>query len=255
MATSARAPELVPIPGFERSAYARLNGRIVWAGQGARTDHPRHAGRAWQPAPFQADAHALAAGAALCLRLQSSDGADPSTDPATFPGLLAWLHGQPLSFALQLGRARFDAVRSALVANDATAFQASALRVLGLGPGLTPSGDDFLGAIFFALHHAPRRAWCAAMPSLYERVLQAAQTATNPISAALLEDLMAGASYRVLHEMLAALQGGEPQAIHAAAANLLRLGASSGADLLAGLLVALSTQPANDHFSNPESLS
>ena len=30
------------------------------------------------------------------------------------------------------------------------------LRVLGLGLGLglTPSGDDFIGGVFFALHHA-----------------------------------------------------------------------------------------------------
>ncbi len=235
------ALSLEKIPGFERSAYARLNGRIVWAGQGAvTTDHPRHAGRPWQPAPFVADAEKLAVGALRCWRHHQPP---PGESRPALPGLLAWLCGQALPFPLEGARARFDAVRDALVANDATAFEAAALRVLGLGPGLTPSGDDFVGAIFFALAHAPRPAWRAAMPGLQARVQHAAQAATNPISAALLEDLMAGASYRVLHELLAALQGGQAQAIGAASAALLSVGASSGADLLAGLLLALTTQP------------
>ncbi len=251
---------LQQIAGFERSAYARLHGRIVWAGQGACTDHPRNAWRPWQPAPWCGDAAALAAGARLCwmqLEPKADDvapGAAPRAvlpsvaaagdDSASLPGLLAWLHSQPLPFPLQRAAARFDAVRAALWANDLQAFEAAALRVLGVGPGLTPSGDDFIGAIFFALSHAPRPSWQSDMPALQRRVLTAAEHATNPISAALLEDLIAGSSYRALHELLAALQSGSPQAIWCACQALLRVGASSGADMLAGLLLALITHPA-----------
>lgn len=230
---------LQPIAGFERTAYARLRGRIVWAGQGACTDHPRNHWQPWQPVQFSGNARALVNGARLCL-LQLESQADSA---AAHPGLLAWLHGQALPFPLQLAAGRFDAVRAALLANDLAAFEVAALRVLGLGLGLTPSGDDFIGAIFFALAHAPRPAWQAALPPLRRRVLAAAEHATNPISAALLQDLMAGASYRVLHELLSALQSGSPQAITEARNALLRVGASSGADLLAGLLLALSTHP------------
>jgi hypothetical protein len=273
IAASPSAPALQKIAGFERSAYARLNGRIVWAGQGACTDHPRHAWQPWQPPAFDGDARALAAGALVCLlqlaqagtRLGATatvgavDGAvkGAAADiPAQAPspaGLLAWLLGQELPFPLRLAKPRFDAVRTALLTNDAQAFEAAALRVLGLGPGLTPSGDDFLGAIFFALAHAPRPSWLTAMPAMHRRVMAAAERATNPISAALLEDLMAGASYRALHEVLAALQSGEPHAISQSCEALLRVGASSGADMLAGLLLALTTHPDSGLVTQAES--
>ena len=126
-----------------------------------------------------------------------------------------------------------------------------ARNLLGLGHGLTPSGDDFIGAIFFALAHAPRDPWRADMPAMQARIHQAAQTATNAISAALLDDLIAGRSYRALHELLAALQDDDAATIHHATQALLRVGASSGADMLAGLLLALTTQPGLDPALTP----
>ena len=141
-------------------------------------------------------------------------------------------------------------MREVLVRDDPAAFSAAALRVLGLGHGLTPSGDDFIGAIVFALAHAPRKAWRARLPGIKAQIRDAAQSvvspATNAISAALLDDLMAGASYRVLHELIDAMQGQQPAEIQSATAALLSLGASSGADLLAGLLLTLTTTPSHD---------
>jgi Protein of unknown function (DUF2877) len=191
---------------------------------------------------MRCDAPALAAGARLCLR--QLDGRESH-------GLLSWLLARPLPFPLEVARPRLDAVRAALACGDAIAFEAAVLRLLGLGPGLTPSGDDFIGAIFFALAHAPRRAWREAMPGMQARLRDAALTATNPISAALLDDLMAGASYRVLHELLAALQDGDAVAIAQTTQALLCVGASSGADMLAGLLLALTTPPGGDLAAAP----
>ena len=73
-------------------------------------------------------------------------------------------------------------------------------------------------------------------------LLDSASTATNVISAALLGDLIAGASYAPMHELLATLQTGDARAISAAMQRLLRVGATSGADMLAGLLLALTTR-------------
>ena len=161
--------------------------------------------------------------------------------PAT--GLLLWLGGRPLPFPLDRAASRFDAVQGALARDDAAAFESAALRVLGLGHGLTPSGDDFLGGIFFALLHAPRPSWRDAMAGIRARIVGQAQTATNVISAALLFDSMNGASYRVLHSMLGALQSVDREQIEAAANDLLAIGASSGSDLLAGVLVTLRSLP------------
>ncbi len=264
---------LTAIPGFETTAYRWLHGRIVWAGDeasadpandhaidtgtangttaaaAAAADHPRHARRPWQAPAATYCAGRLRAAA---QRLQALIAAPPQR---LATGLLPWLGGGTLPFPLNLATARFDAVREALIRNDIVQFEAAALRVLGLGPGLTPSGDDFIGAVFFALAHAPRRAWAEALPALTLRIHQAAhaphQAATNIISAALLDDLMAGRSHRALHVLLTALHDtdtdndndNDSDAMLAAAQALLHIGASSGADMLAGLLLALCSAP------------
>lgn len=222
------ATDLQAVPGFETTDYALMDGRIVWTGSKARTDHPRNLAHPWQAKPVVYDADRLRSGAALAWA-----GMD------THIGLLGWLAGQHLVFPLELARPRLHAVSQALRAQDLAAFEAAALRVLGLGHGLTPSGDDLLGGIFFTLAHAPIAAWRSAMPGLHARIRRATESATNPISAALLDDLMRGSSYRVLHDVFDAFQTGEPRRITDAVNRLLRLGASSGGDMLAGVFLAL----------------
>jgi hypothetical protein len=225
------ATDLQAVPGFETTDYALMDGRIVWTGSKARTDHPRNLAHPWSAAPVAYDAKALRHGAALAWA-----GMDMHI------GLLGWLAGQRLVFPLELARPRLNAVAQALRAQDLAAFEAAALRVLGLGHGLTPSGDDLLGGIFFTLAHAPitsDAAWRSAMPGLHARIRSTAQSATNPISAALLDDLMRGSSYRVLHDVFDAFQAGQPGRITDAVNRLLLLGASSGGDMLAGVFLAL----------------
>ena len=222
------APDLQAVPGFETTDYALLDGRIVWTGSNARTDHPRNLAYPWRAAPVAYDAQTLRIGAALAWA-----GMD------THIGLLGWLAGQRLVFPLELARPRLDALAQALWRQDVAAFEAASLRVLGLGHGLTPSGDDLLGGIFFTLAYAPITPWHSAMPGLHARIRRTAESATNPISAALLDDLMRGSSYRVLHDVLDAFHAGEPGPITDAVDRLVRLGASSGGDMLAGVFLAL----------------
>ena len=225
------------VPGFEATAYAYLNEELVWLGASEGSGHPRNAHQRWQPPRLACDAKRLAAGARSCLR--QFDALSPR-------GLLLWLTGRPLPFPLQVAATRFDAIRAALERNDIDGFAAAAVRVLGLGHGLTPSGDDFVGGIFFALAHAPRQAWAGELGGVRASIRAAATTSTNVISAALLDDLIDGASHAPLHALLAALQDDAPAAIASATRGLLRVGATSGADMLAGLLVALLTLPPQD---------
>lgn len=229
---------MTSIAGFESTAYRYQRGRIVWSGQDAVTDHPRHATRPWRATPIQFNQHRVHQGASTCLGLFCTDS--PVLEPK---GVLLWLTCQPMPFPLNAAATRFDAIRVALARNDLAAFQAGALRVLGLGHGLTPSGDDFVGGIFFALAHAPRAAWRPDMNLAKANLREAARSSTNVISAALLDDLMDGVSYRALHELLAALQNTDAAEIVATARQVLRIGASSGADMLAGLLLALTSFP------------
>lgn len=235
---SAAATTLPRVPGFESTAYALLYGRIVWAGDGGLTDHPRNLHRPWHPAPATYHPGRLQRGSKLVV---------PGLQHDSLKGLLAWLVGRPLAFGLQPAQPRLDALRQALTRHDLSAFEAAALRLLGIGHGLTPSGDDLVGAIMFTMVYAPIKTWQPAMADLQNRLRLAAMTATNPISAALLDDLMNGLSYRALHDLLAALHSLEPQLIQTAVQTLLHLGASSGSDMLAGVLLTLQNpEPAPD---------
>lgn len=231
---------LQKIPGFESTAYAYQGGRVVWAGLDAATDHPRNAYTPWEPNPqaLQVEASKLQSGAALCLNLFGP----AETHPLEAKGLINWLLGLPMPFPLDRAVPRFDAVREALCRHDLAAFTDAALRVIGLGHGLTPSGDDFVGGVVFTLRHlrTPEggQHWLEPLPQVAGRIHLAAQTQTNVISAALLDDLLSGRSYRCLHDLLLALNTADVATIQHATVRLLGLGASSGADMLSGVLLA-----------------
>ena len=230
--------KFTPIQGFEATDYAYFEGRIVWVGDDAAVRHPRNYWKPWQPPAKAYSAALLQAGARLCLQQMEA-----SESPEHSKGLLAWLTHRDLAFPLNHAKSRFDDVRDALQAKRSKAFEASAIRVLGLGQGLTPSGDDFLGGIFFAYAHAckPHPDWLMGLPALQDNVRMACGASTNQISAALLASNMSGSSFGELHDMLDALESNDSRFIESAVEALLGLGSSSGADMLAGLLLALTT--------------
>ena len=59
------------------------------------------------------------------------------------------LAGDLPEFPLSLGAPRVDAFAAAIAKCDPHLAVTAALPLLGLGPGLTPSGDDLVGAAFF----------------------------------------------------------------------------------------------------------
>ena len=109
-----------------------------------------------------------------------------------------------------------------------------ALRLVGLGPGLTPSGDDFLGGLMIGLHAVGRQESCRR---LWEAIASRARKATGPISYALLDAAARGCGSASLHAALESiLSGGDPAG---PVARLARLGHSSGLDALAGSAAVL----------------
>jgi hypothetical protein len=132
-----------------------------------------------------------------------------------------------------------EALRAACAADDAARATEAATALLGLGGGLTPSGDDLVGGALFARHVlaaagvGDERAWRRATAE----VVAEARTRTHAISATLLADLAHGHAHAPLHALMAAwVQDGAP--VDAARA-LVAIGHSSGWDMLAGCLVAL----------------
>jgi hypothetical protein len=103
--------------------------------------------------------------------------------------------------------------------------------LLGLGPGLTPSGDDFLGGALVALAALGRRDVAARLAAaLLPRVAQR----TNAISAAHLACAAAGEGAGALHDFLIALSTANASDIEASVAALGSIGHSSGWDMMAG---------------------
>jgi hypothetical protein len=108
--------------------------------------------------------------------------------------------------------------------------------LLGLGPGLTPSGDDILCGMLVALH-AVGQAGMAA--ELYAALAAAAPTATSPISAAFLRAAAEGLGCEALHAAIAAVLEGRAEAVSDRAEALGRIGHTSGWDALAGAMLVL----------------
>lgn len=114
--------------------------------------------------------------------------------------------------------------------------------LIGLGPGLTPSGDDFVGGLLFAAYHLNEAfpgelIWDGeAVVGLISR----SRSMTHPISHALLSDHAQGQSYEAIHDLMdGMLTGhGELDAV-ALVTGVTSIGSSSGWDMLAGLLTAM----------------
>jgi len=135
------------------------------------------------------------------------DAPVPAPLPDTVPGVAAGLE-------------------PALVAGDGIAGVVDAL--VGLGPGLTPAGDDVLAGALVALVAAgnvDRRARLAGAVRL-------GRHRTTALSAALLDHAAAGRAIPELARYVVALARGP--AVGGVVQDLERVGASSGAALAAG---------------------
>jgi hypothetical protein len=110
-------------------------------------------------------------------------------------------------------------------------------RLVGRGPGLTPSGDDVLAGALVAAHavgHPLLADWC-------ERTRQALATRpTTAVSRGLLQHALDGWAVPPLSDYIQAVCGGSSSR-EAARARLLSVGHSSGVALAAGADHALAT--------------
>lgn len=117
----------------------------------------------------------------------------------------------------------------------------AAEHLVGLGPGLTPSGDDVLAGLLVALRHlgtaaeAPKAVWLADW--LAATVTYDARTRTTPISATLLHCAARGEACPEAIAVLRGIAGRQP--LEPALTALHRIGHTSGADLAQGLDIGL----------------
>jgi hypothetical protein len=158
---------------------------------------------------------------------------------ASSPALLEVLEGEPAaSFGLSLADA-LD-LAGALAGGDG----GGALGAIGLGPGLTPAGDDVVAGALAVL------ALCERLDDgLKAAIAACACTRTTALSAALIVAASRGQVIPQAAGVLNALAAGGPlDRLRSAAAELFGVGATSGHDLCAGMAGALlaSARPCED---------
>jgi hypothetical protein len=120
---------------------------------------------------------------------------------------------------------RFRAGAARLLAGD---LESGARALAGLGFGLTPSGDDFLAGLLLGMY-------AAGAPAGQRRRVYDAARSRNAFSESLLECAAEGCCSEPAQGLIHALFAGTEADVARHTARLAAVGASSGADLAAGL--------------------
>jgi len=108
----------------------------------------------------------------------------------------------------------------------------------GLGPGLTPSGSDFLGAMMIALDALKAD---ELRDRLWSRLRPISQSMGNPISAIHLSVAAEGMGAEGIHKALNAILSADVEAIRKLVGEIDAVGHSSGWDAMAGFSMVLDT--------------
>ena len=226
------------------SRTLRFDGRLalscaqthVWEAAAARAD--------WDRGALSAGLDALEA---ECRRRAPVDGLAP---------MIPWLlTGQPIGVSVSgLNRALIEAAAPGIAAlrtwlaavmgrRDSYACPPRTVEhLIGMGPGLTPSGDDLLGGVLIALRAL---GWPAAADILGCWLLRRARARTHAISFAHLACAAGGEGAAALHDTLATLCSPGTPSLRECADALTTLGHSSGWDAMAGIALAATVAAAS----------
>jgi hypothetical protein len=225
---------------FQRSCYLEFSGRrVICVGErvlgrgplnalvarfeppllGAEVQLRAHGATVWRPSTRSARPQRAA--------LEALRAAARERVPREGLGGLVSADSTPL---IENARPAFGALARWL---EGGALGAEAEMLLGLGPGLTPSGDDYLGGVLVALRVYGRAAdadalWRWLGPRLPAR--------TSMISAAHLAAAAEGEAHEALHACIEALAEDSPGEWPARLEWLASIGHCSGWDGLAGVM-------------------
>lgn len=167
------------------------------------------------------------AGLLVLIPEASADAGDQGCDGRVSP----WCRSALDAVLLVLGGAR---------TKDAQMLLSGCNKLIGLGPGLTPSGDDLLLG-FFATHRIWASAlWQMIIDSRLNASLQASAGRTHIISSTLLRAALQGTFAEIIYDLFESLSY-HPEKTAAQADKLLRIGHASGTDLLTGIILGLMT--------------
>lgn len=179
----------------------------------------------WEPRPDW-DALHLREDRLAEVRVLAREAARVCDAPSPF---IALLLDEPMPQVAALARA--------FARQDTMDLHEAVATIAGLGPGLTPSGDDFLAGVMIASRIMEK----ASPLNVPNMIFEAAKPHTNRISRAFLRAARDGQVDERWHRLLAALAGEESayleqRTLEQRTRAVLDFGASSGLDMLAGFL-------------------
>jgi hypothetical protein len=157
----------------------------------------------------------------------------PHLDDEDLPDALERVAHFPRSHALIGGLAE------SLAHRDRRRLKVVTSSLAGLGPGLTPAGDDFIAGILLALAIVRAQRGDPALNEIAHLLVETAAPRTHEISAAYLRAAYDGQVSERWDPLLAALAAGDAERLTAASGPVLATGETSGADMLAGFVVGI----------------
>jgi hypothetical protein len=201
-----------------------LASAVSWSPRMPAAD--RGAGRRWRHRAHEVRALAAA-------RTMAASGTSGRASEG-LAGLLARVAPRRLPIHAARTAAVLDQLAAALPSDDVEAAGRVARRLVGLGPGLTPSGDDALIGLAAALHamRHPARGFL-------DEAIDDAALRTTAVAATYLRHAAAGEFSERLQRLLAALLGDDDAAVAPAIEGAMAWGATSGTDSLVGVLFGL----------------
>jgi len=149
-------------------------------------------------------------------------------------GLKAYIAGTSGDLFEQQLAARAAALAASLTRGDTAGFLAAGRRLIGLGPGLTPAGDDFLAGLMLAVN-MPAGPFGRDSRRAVRELADGAATGT--VARAMLAHAARGRTRARIVALLTELTSGGEGETAAAAHAVLAGGAPSGTDQAAGLAV------------------
>lgn len=136
--------------------------------------------------------------------------------------------------SLPTASAAVDALRAAIERQDRPAALASARRLIGLGPGLTPSGDDVLAGVEAGMHATGH-----PLAGFLADAVHDIDELTTAVSATLLRHAAAGEFAERISRVVGALLCGPELDLSTELDRALAWGATSGGDTLVGMFLGL----------------
>ncbi|HEY7349627.1 MAG TPA: DUF2877 domain-containing protein [Ktedonobacterales bacterium] len=160
----------------------------------------------------------------------------PAAARASLPDAAAAADG---SFLLHTARPATERLLEGAIRQQIQLVRQSASTLIGLGPGLTPSGDDLLIGFMAAtiLLSEPLALSSEFYQRLHAELLTIARGRTNKLSITWMEYAQKGEVAEHLGRLFQALVSDDLQLLEEGAMAVLQSGATSGADLLTGMIL------------------